>query len=864
MQTEIKNRIFYVLFFIFSIINAQNGQITGIVEDSQGLVLQSANVVLLNTNFGTATDAKGLFSFNGIKAGDYTLKCSFIGYKSKIFKVKLLPKKTVFIRIKLESKTFKIGEIVVKNDENFNLNDASSIYNINSGEIEHFQATSLKDVLELVPGVQRSSNPGLDKTSEIAIRGNLDGSDNFAAFGTMIMIDGVVESNNANMQFERLTGRKFGGSNLRGSVDLREIPADNIESIEILSGVSSVRYGDFTSGIIKVNTKLGMQPNRIKAKANPGTAEINFAGSFNLLKDFSYNFNIARSQRDRRLDGDEYTRYTGQLAFKNNFFQNKLRTKNKFNFTAIYDEEEPKNVYAKTNNYNRGFSLGFLTKGKFSEPYSNSELSYNINFSGKKINSRKSRMVQSDLRVLPSGDTVSTYLGVVENKGMQWNLGARFEYKKLFFTGDFFHDVLAGLNFSYEGNTGEGIKIDTLFNYYGSDSPRRSYSYDDIPWQFYSSIYMEDKITGNLGLDFSLRLGLRYQMFNPRKINFGNLFTSGAFIDSYQGNYLMPRLNLHIFFDKNNVIKLSAGKNTKAPPLSNLYQPVEIVVWRNPVAKENVYYKINRDAPRLKAYTENLYEASYETILSEKVNFALTAYYKERSGGIASMDVPIFYKFDKKLEYIDSYGKQVNLGRNYTKGLEIKIKTKKIEPLNMNFVVSGTYLYVKSPGTGKYYDPYPDYSLGQKDTYVIGDTVMGRMVQASGKWSSKLQLNYAIKYKNPVLGIWATLRAEQLVFEDYQYFDLEPIDYNLLTPEGLLQRKFDEAKKRRPNKWLFSFTLSKSLFEGAEISFYANNFLDDPAYWDHYIRYDQKGITKRNPDIFYGIEFSMSIDKILR
>jgi outer membrane receptor for ferrienterochelin and colicin len=104
-----------------------------------------------------------------------------------------------------------------------------------------------------VPGIQRTSNPGLGKLSQVGVRG--DESDNLTAFGTLILVDGIPQSNNANMQFERLTGSNSGNSNLGRGVDLRTIPADNINNIEVITGLPSVRYGDVTAGIINVQTR---------------------------------------------------------------------------------------------------------------------------------------------------------------------------------------------------------------------------------------------------------------------------------------------------------------------------------------------------------------------------------------------------------------------------------------------------------------------------------------------------------------------------------------------------------------------------------------------------------------------------------
>lgn len=115
------------------------------------------------------------------------------------------------------------------------------------------------------------------------------------------MVDGIPISNNANLQFEKWTSGITGPSNVGGGVDLRTIPADNVESIEVIRGLPSVRYGDVTAGVINVKTKTGIQPHRLKIKNNPDTREINLGGGSNLnIAGFSYNLNAAQSERDIR------------------------------------------------------------------------------------------------------------------------------------------------------------------------------------------------------------------------------------------------------------------------------------------------------------------------------------------------------------------------------------------------------------------------------------------------------------------------------------------------------------------------------------------------------------------------------------
>ena len=50
-----------LLVFISSIISAQITELNGKIVDSEGTPLYLANVVLLNSNFGTTTDENGNF-----------------------------------------------------------------------------------------------------------------------------------------------------------------------------------------------------------------------------------------------------------------------------------------------------------------------------------------------------------------------------------------------------------------------------------------------------------------------------------------------------------------------------------------------------------------------------------------------------------------------------------------------------------------------------------------------------------------------------------------------------------------------------------------------------------------------------------
>ncbi len=861
---EPSNSISYKLYYANNL-----GGIKGKIVDENNTPLIGANVILLGTNYGTASDFTGQYRIANIPTGTYKIKFSFVGYKNKVEKITIIKNRVLQLNIKLNPESFQVGGITVTAKEDLLPTDNETKTKIDASEIEHYQATNLGDVLDLVPGIQKSSNPGIAKTSQIAIRGSE--TDKLSAFGTKVIIDGEPISNNANMQFESLSGNKFGNSNLGGSVDLREIPADNVEAVSVISGMPSVRYGDFTNGVIELKTKMGIRPHRLKIKNNPKTSEANFGGGVALGDNLtlSYNTNIARSERDLRISGDEYSRYTGQMVLAARH-SNIWKAKYKISSQAIYDEEEPKNDLRLTNNYNRGFKIGINTWGSIKNPDQVSKIDYRVYLKMKRVNSKKSKLI-TDYIITPENDTLASYIGTVENKGIQWTSGGRLEYQNVFFTGEYIHKVLVGSELQYDANTGKGLIFDTLFSYYGPQSLKRPYTFDELPTQTTVSLYAQDKITGHYLVDFSLMFGFRYEMYRPFSFNLSGLWGNGDIIKSHQGSFFNPRLSLTLYLSKVNQLRINFGKSSKSPPMSTVYPREQVFKWRNAVTGIVENYRLNRAVPNLKGYQTNQIEVSYDHKFFGVLGTSLTGYYRERNLQPSSVPLPIFKEIDnngnKEIYFVHTYSKTINEGRNISKGLEFSFRTAKVKPLNMNFRISGAYSFNKTPSYGVIYELSPDTSLGQYPNYhvpnVSVDTVIGWVYPRSGSWRDRLQVNYYIKYTNRDLGLWVTLRAEQLFSSRTQVFDLKPVDISKLTEEAIIARNYSESIISQTGKWLFSINVSKSLFPGAEVSFYVNNLLDDLGIWRYYNI--AKGYTiekKRNPDLFYGLEFSMIIDKL--
>lgn len=188
----------------------------------------------------------------------------------------------------------------------------------------------------------------------------------------------------------------------------------------------------------------------------------------------------------------------------------------------------------------------------------------------------------------------------------------------------------------------------------------------------------------------------------------------------------------------------------------------------------------------------------------------------------------------------------------------------------MDFRFNATYHHVKSGAEGLSWGTIrPDFTA----------PIYNRTIY----WTQKLLLTYQVNYISRALGIWVSVTAQQvphyrtkrLGFADslaVAYYNglSDEIVYipasDRMNPEyenyRLTRNPLDWMTYIYPNKWIFNIRVSKSLFKGAEVSLYVNNFLDDRAFYE-----DQKypgQYRSRNPEIFYGIEISMLMDNVFK
>ena len=113
------NRWFTLLFPLLLlptlILVAQTGKLSGKVTDlTTGEPLIGANVIVVGTSLGAATDINGEYSISNLNSGTFEIKSSYIGYQTITqTNVRISAALTTELNFQLPSEGISVGEVTV-------------------------------------------------------------------------------------------------------------------------------------------------------------------------------------------------------------------------------------------------------------------------------------------------------------------------------------------------------------------------------------------------------------------------------------------------------------------------------------------------------------------------------------------------------------------------------------------------------------------------------------------------------------------------------------------------------------------------------------------------------------------------------
>ncbi len=222
----------YFLLFLLSfcgVLLAQSPQntvnLSGTVIDKEtNIPLEYATITVVNAQkndelTGGITNAQGKFNID-VKSGTYTISIEYISFKTVTLNAKKLTANTNLGTIALEVNTAALEEVTVvaeKTTVEFKLD--KQIYNV--GKDLTVRGATVSDVLDNVPSVS------VDVEGNVALRGNDD---------VRILIN----------------GKPSGLIGLSGTEALRQLPAESIERVEVITSPSARYDAEGSAGILNI------------------------------------------------------------------------------------------------------------------------------------------------------------------------------------------------------------------------------------------------------------------------------------------------------------------------------------------------------------------------------------------------------------------------------------------------------------------------------------------------------------------------------------------------------------------------------------------------------------------------------------
>ncbi len=626
-------RILSILFVLISAtaLMANNTQLVGQVTDSSGIPLTYALVITSDgVNYSYTTD-DGHYSLN-LPKGEYVITTRLVGYATHTFNISITEDIKQTHNIVLQQDVLSINEVVVR-AESKESNAGTSVYQINEQAIKQIQAISLGDILTLLPGKKVGSN-SLNSVQQADLRSASSSSIN--NFGTAVIVDGAAISNDGNMQASNpAASLGSGGAVVGQGIDLRTINASNIESVEVITGVASPKYGNINSGAIIVKNKVGKSPLTSSINLNPNAYQLILNKGFTiknkgqLSTDFSYTYSNA-SPTDNKFYYNNFNggiRWRMPLKEKINWYHT---TSLQLRYSKNGQRADSDQLYKNTRDVKNHF-VALNLNGKMDVL---GKLNYTLASS---VNHQHSEFFETRtdgpipaVEASRTGTYYGSYTPLMYEqsqilKGLPININARIEadqaisFKQLQLTFN------TGVQYTFDKNFGSGRTVNGAVAATFPTPASRNAKFHEVPASSIFSIYHETKIKRQgTTWAYQLRLGARYD----------NMYS--------KYNLVSPRLASEITFKKQLKLRAAWGISYKAPALIQLHpSPVYIDYTNlshldnNPLERLAIMstYVYQPDNGHLKPMMGDTKEIGLDWMY-KKWQIRTTAFKKELSDGI--------------------------------------------------------------------------------------------------------------------------------------------------------------------------------------------------------------------------------------
>lgn len=874
--------------------------IKAVILDKTGEPLSGATMQLVQSGLWGISGKDGEVEIRNVPRLPVAYKVSMLGYKDVEGEICLDGKDNV--RILMEEESLSMREVVVVAQAGQGGESTTSI--IGRQALDHLQATSLKDILQLLPGGVSMKNPSLTSPGQFKVR-TLASDDN-ATFGAAIIINGMPVSTNANMN----TGLGLSSiSSGNSGADLRSIATDDIESVEVIRGVASAEYGDVSSGVMIVNKRIGVSDLNMKARIMPGIKQLHAGKGFDIKSAGSLNISAdyARGTSDPRFLTDKYNRGLLSLAHRKTLLDKTwtLTTNLDLSYTGEWkgaDPDEPE-AMKKFFSSRDAFSLRLSHNGmlKLDKALART-LKYDVALSlssdrifndrlvpvgaGAILDATKDGMYEGT----PYPSSYETLSGAKSNPVMYWA-----KFSDLFYlnVGNMSNRFNVGTEWKIEGNRGIGQYDKTpKFKAFAQDRIRR---FCDIPYMNQISAYVED----NVVLTFSER---RYPNIT------GQAGVRWTVVQPWRNERMMalsPRLNIAVNPERYLSLRLGYGISEKVPSLQDLYPSPDYYDFYNMSVSDGQksYYlystRVFDNKPvSIKTMRGTKYELGFDVRLDNGMSFSVVGYHEKVSRGFGpdnsewktlvfdvwnAADVtftgqkPIYDQQNPSRRDTVLYNliRPGNPKSRRNRGIEFDFNFGKINATNTSFYLSGAWSETRSSssnlgyklpvGEARNYGPvyvvYPEssYSFSENRRFsatlrVVQHIPVIRFIVSASAQCILYEYDHEVSSGTRPLGY--IYGSEYIKFTEDQLDDVEFNFHGYMLKDQIFDTRISNVPVTWPAIWCLDMRVTKEIGDKAGFSFYANNVLFSQPWQSNSVSVSK---VERNGGLFsYGLEIFLN------
>ncbi len=784
--------IFFLFIFISTpvLTNAQTTatgtpcRITGKVIDLQeNIPVEYANVILYHTGDTVSsgyslTGSDGSFAILCKKPGNYYIEISFVGYetyRSALFAIESGKANLPLGNICFSPSTEQLSEVMIVGQKR------QVVYKLDRQVIEAAGYLSAAggtaiDILTQTPSMN------VDAEGELTFRGSS---------GFRVYIDGKPSS-------------------LRGTAALEQIPAGQIENIEVLTTPSARNDADGSAGIININTR--------KQTFEGWSGIVNAMGSSELSRNIDFLLSLRKKNFRWQLSGEASRRYV-----LSDFDQEKTITTSdtlttthskgdRERHTDIYYLRSAFDWFQGNTTWSAAFQGGYrdrwrggdlhyddsyqslITNEKIEASFNGSDFVhlYEYNLRGDlgvehHFPGRKGHTLQASLYGLYEGNAMEhfqTDLWDMQGKQFQGHRAYEYEYR---FTGQ----VNADYVYPFANTAGKFEAGYQLFTY-TEDGDYKVDMYDNTIEQFVRRNDLYNKylfrrdihalyaMLSNTHSSFSYQLGLRGE-YTYRKL--GN---NEAWARHTRNRFdLFPSLHLAMELDDHSRIRLAYARRITQPQLFYM-EPYVVYVD---------YYTAQRGNPFINPEYTNSIELGYNRNFGDNT-LSANLFHRTRKDKIERLRTP--YHTGVTLDSM------TNVGDDYATGVELATAIR-FTPW-WNFDANGSFYYYKIKNdykvSGKDEDSW-NWQLAVNNNFDVTKTTrmrleayyVGPMVSTQGRVEEFFYFNFAVRQQLLKRKLTASLVVRD-IFSTAKYVSTQSGPY------------MESRTKIYPSAPLFTLTLS--------------------------------------------------------